>query len=150
MLVETGENKILLDTGPGTMRRLLEAGSEIFDVTHVLLSHFHPDHTGELASFLFSNKYPDGARREKTLAIVGGPGFEDFFRALTGVYGDWIQLSGDPSENHGAARPDRSLHRDRILPIGDRACKPPAGKPGLQNHRAGRKQHRLFRGHGLQ
>ena len=95
VLVETGENKILLDAGPGTMRRLLEAGIEIFDVTHVLLSHFHPDHTGELASFLFSNKYPDGTRRKKTLAIVGGPGFEDFFDAVIGLYGDWIQLPGD-------------------------------------------------------
>lgn len=91
--VETGASHILLDVGAGTMRRLMEAGYGVFAISHILLTHFHPDHTGELVSFLFSNKYPDSSLREKPLTLVGGPGFLNFFKGLVGVYGTWIQLS---------------------------------------------------------
>ena len=53
VLMKAGDNILLFDSGAGTMRRLLEAGIEIYDVSFVFFSHFHPDHTGELASFLF-------------------------------------------------------------------------------------------------
>jgi ribonuclease BN (tRNA processing enzyme) len=77
------------------MRRLLEAGITVHRVTHVCISHFHPDHTGELAPFIFANKYPDVARRQTPLTLIGGPGFDDFLTRLKGVYGRWIQLDGD-------------------------------------------------------
>ncbi|MFZ5573284.1 MAG: MBL fold metallo-hydrolase [Thermodesulfobacteriota bacterium] len=92
VLVETGTETILLDAGPGTMRRLLEHGTTVFDVTHIFFSHFHPDHTGELATFLFANNYPDSTRRKNNLTISGGPGFRKFFSGLEQVYGNWIRL----------------------------------------------------------
>ncbi len=84
----------LLDCGPGTMRRLLEAGFSVFDITHLGISHLHPDHSGELVSFLFANKYPDPARRAQALALIGGDGFTAFFQQLQGIYGQWIDLAG--------------------------------------------------------
>lgn len=95
LLVETGRSKLLFDCGPGTMRRLLEAGVEIFDISHIFLSHFHPDHSGELAPFLFSNKYPDGTRRKSPLTIAAGKGFCDFFEGLKKVYKNWIEPAPD-------------------------------------------------------
>jgi ribonuclease BN (tRNA processing enzyme) len=92
VLMRTGDDILLFDTGAGTMRRLLEAGVEIFDVSFVFYSHFHPDHTGELASFLFSNKYPDGSYRKKPLTLVAGKGFLKFYENLRLVYGHWIEL----------------------------------------------------------
>lgn len=94
VLITFAETVFLLDCGPGTMRRMLEAGVSIFDVTHVGISHFHPDHTGELVPFLFANKYPDGSRRKKALTLIGGPGFKNFFKQLGEVYGDWIDGAG--------------------------------------------------------
>jgi ribonuclease BN (tRNA processing enzyme) len=91
-LMRTGGNILLFDSGVGTMRRLLEAGVEIFDVSFIFYSHFHPDHTGELAPFLFSNKYPDGSRRKKPLTLVAGNGFLKFYKNLKLVYGHWIEL----------------------------------------------------------
>ena len=91
-LMRTGDNILLFDSGVGTMRRLLEAGVEIFDVSFIFYSHFHPDHTGELAPFLFSNKYPDGSRRKKPLTLVAGNGFLKFYKNLKLVYGHWIEL----------------------------------------------------------
>jgi ribonuclease BN (tRNA processing enzyme) len=83
---------LLFDTGPGTMRRLLEAGVEIFDVSYVFYSHFHPDHTGELVPFIFATKYPDASKRKRPLSLVAGKGFINFFNGLKAVYGEWIEL----------------------------------------------------------
>jgi ribonuclease BN (tRNA processing enzyme) len=92
VLIKTGSNLLLFDSGAGTIRRLLETGHDIYDVSFVFYSHFHPDHTGELASFLFSNKYPDGSRRKIPLTLAAGRGFSEFFKNLKRVYGQWIEL----------------------------------------------------------
>lgn len=91
-MIKTGKARILLDCGPGTMRRLLEAGSSIHEVTHLFLSHFHPDHSSELVPFLFSTKYPDRGPRSEPLTIVAGKGFLNFFDGLKNVYGNWIDI----------------------------------------------------------
>jgi ribonuclease BN (tRNA processing enzyme) len=90
--MKTGGENLLFDCGPGTMRRLLEVDVSIFDISHLFLSHFHPDHIGELASFLFALKYPAPSSQNKPLTIVAGQGFRSFFERLKTVYGDWIVL----------------------------------------------------------
>ncbi|MDF1593050.1 MAG: ribonuclease Z [Desulfobacterales bacterium] len=92
-LVRVNNSRLLFDLGPGTMRRLLEADTRIHDVGYIFFSHFHPDHTGELVSFLFSSKYPGTRRRNSPLTIVAAKGFSDFFSGLKQVYGEWIDLS---------------------------------------------------------
>lgn len=92
VLVETGSARILLDLGPGTIRRLLEYGLTIFDVTHIALSHFHPDHTSDLVPLVFATKYPDGLRRKKQLVVLGGMGLETLYQGLRAAYGNWIVL----------------------------------------------------------
>jgi ribonuclease BN (tRNA processing enzyme) len=93
--MRTGAQNLLFDCGPGTMRRLLEIGVSIFDISHIFLSHFHPDHSGELASFLFALKYPAPSRQKMPLTLVAGKGFNAFFERLKAVYGHWIQLPAD-------------------------------------------------------
>jgi ribonuclease BN (tRNA processing enzyme) len=95
VLIQDGNQKVLLDCGPGTMRRLLEAGVSIFDLTYLCFSHFHPDHTGELVPFLFATKYPDASQRKKPLTIVAGQGLRAFYDGLRAVYGPWIELPSD-------------------------------------------------------
>ncbi len=92
ILVVTPAQHILLDVGPGTLRRLLEAGHHMALVDHIFLSHFHPDHTGELATFLFASKYPADRRRATPLHLAGGPGMAEFFKRLESLYGHWIRL----------------------------------------------------------
>jgi ribonuclease BN (tRNA processing enzyme) len=94
VLVETGGRKWLIDSGAGTLRRLLEAGTTIFELSYLMYSHLHPDHTADLVPLLFATKYPDGGRTEP-LTLIAGRGFADFFQRLRQVYGHWIDIGED-------------------------------------------------------
>ena len=100
LLVETGQARILMDLGRGTMDRLLTYGVTIFELTHICLSHFHPDHTSELVPLLFATKYPDGRARKQPLHLIGGPGLISFYQGLQAAYGRWIVLPEEQLEIH--------------------------------------------------
>jgi ribonuclease BN (tRNA processing enzyme) len=93
VLMQIGASRLLFDSGPGTMRRLLETQTTIFDITHIFYSHFHPDHTAEFVPFIFATKYPDGNRRQIALTVSGGRGLLNFYERLKSVYGQWIELT---------------------------------------------------------
>ena len=93
VLMQIGNARLLFDSGPGTIRRLLEAGTTIFDLDFIFYSHFHPDHSAELVPLLFATKYPDGDRRRSRLTITAGRGLAHFFAGLKAVYGKWIELA---------------------------------------------------------
>ncbi len=107
LLMTAGTSKLMFDVGPGSMRRLLEAGVRVQEISHLCVTHFHPDHTGELAPLIFANKYPDASLRREPLTILGGPGFIDFMTRLEGVYGHWIRLEGGALELVEAAAGER-------------------------------------------
>ncbi|MFP4307557.1 MAG: MBL fold metallo-hydrolase [Desulfococcaceae bacterium] len=94
-LLRAGGQTLLVDVGPGTSRRLMEAGVPVQSVSALLLTHFHPDHSGELAGFLFSNKYAREPARTVPLELVGGRGFSEFFLGLNELYQGWIDLGSD-------------------------------------------------------
>ena len=98
LLVETGEARILMDLGRGTMDRLLTYGVTIFELTHICLSHFHPDHTSELVPLIFATKYPDNRVRKHPLHLIGGPGLLSFYQGLQAAYGHWIVLPDEQLE----------------------------------------------------
>ncbi len=110
LLMTVGTSHLLFDIGPGSMRRLLEAGVQVQDLSHVCISHFHPDHTGELAPLIFANKYPDANRRQSPLTLIGGPGFRNFMMRLEAVYGDWIRLADGMLQVIEAAPADGFKH----------------------------------------
>jgi len=92
VLLEIGQKKLLLDSGPGTMRRLLRATTTIFELSYIFYSHLHPDHTGELVSLLFASKYPESTHRQNPLTIIAGKGFLEFYKGLRNVYRQWIDI----------------------------------------------------------
>jgi ribonuclease BN (tRNA processing enzyme) len=95
LLMKAGDFNFLFDCGAGTMGRLLETGMNIHAIDAIFLSHFHPDHTGELASFLFATKYPNPGQRRKPLKIVAGKGISRFYKGLKQAYGEWIALASN-------------------------------------------------------
>jgi ribonuclease BN (tRNA processing enzyme) len=92
IMVRVADCLILLDTGPGTLLRMAQAGESINSVTHLFYSHLHIDHTADLAPFLFAVKYGGFHETKKPFTALGGRGFADFYKNLQGVYGDWLTL----------------------------------------------------------
>lgn len=91
-LLRVGGDALVLDSGPGTMRRLLRAGVRHDEVTHLLYTHNHLDHTAELAAWLFTGNIPALARR-KPLTILGSAAFMRMLSSLRGLYGHWLDAS---------------------------------------------------------
>ena len=46
-LIEIGDDRIVMDHGPGSHHRLIESGTRAVDISHVFLSHLHYDHCME-------------------------------------------------------------------------------------------------------
>jgi ribonuclease BN (tRNA processing enzyme) len=93
-VIRTGDRLLLLDSGSGTLRRMLEAGIEFKEVDYLLYSHFHPDHTADLVPFLFASNYGSDEARTRDLTIIGPVGMAAFYEKLKGIYGTWIAPRG--------------------------------------------------------
>jgi len=90
LLIKACEQSILMDSGSGTLAKMLRAGVTYKEVDAVLYSHIHPDHCADLVPLIFACKYHEDPRT-RDLLILGGRGFRDYFEKLRGVYGNWIE-----------------------------------------------------------
>jgi len=88
-LLKAGKYLFLIDSGPGTLTRVLKAGHTLNQIDGLFYTHIHPDHISDLVPFLFSSKYSHPKRRKK-LMIAGGRGFKIFFDQLSRVYRGWL------------------------------------------------------------
>src|SRR4030043_254397 len=94
LVVVTEGSRILIDSGPATLRRMLEVGLTYQDMDLLLYTHIPPDHVSDLVPFLFASKYSD-LPRKRDLLCVGGPGFRRYFNKIKKVYGSWIASDVD-------------------------------------------------------
>ena len=94
--VARGDVRMLLDCGAGTLHRLAEFGLPWHQVSHVVLSHFHPDHWGELPMLVYALKYTTVPPRSEPLVILGPPGVVQHMRAVAEGFGSWLLDPGFP------------------------------------------------------
>ena len=94
--VNQGDLRILLDCGAGALHRLAEFGLPWQHVTHVVLTHFHPDHFGELPMLVFALKHAAQPPRTDPLVILGPPGTVRLVKALAQGFGAWLLDPGFP------------------------------------------------------
>ena len=90
LLLVSESSKILIDSGSGTLRRMLEVGITYQDIDLLLYTHTHPDHIADLVPILFACKYAENPR-QRELQCLGGPGFFEYFEKLNTLYGLWIK-----------------------------------------------------------
>lgn len=55
-VIESGNSKILIDTGDSVCKALLKSGCIFTDITDIIFTHFHADHVGGIASLLTQMK----------------------------------------------------------------------------------------------
>ena len=89
VLVVIGSQVIVVDMGPGVLRRLAQAGYGPDQITTVLITHFHTDHTADLAALLFALRNPKLATRPP-LTILGPHGLIGLIEGLTAVW-PWLR-----------------------------------------------------------
>jgi len=90
---EWGGELLVFDLGSGALRGMLRAGLDPLEADRVFVTHFHPDHTVDLAALLFSVRYGSEIPRDRPLRVCGPEPFAAFWESLCRVWGEWI--SGD-------------------------------------------------------
>ena len=89
-LLEAGANVLLLDAGPGAVHGMARHGKPWWRITHVVFTHYHADHFGDLPHLLFALKWAAPSPRSQPLHVLGPPGLLDRVRALQSAFGDFI------------------------------------------------------------
>lgn len=102
-----GGEAVLVDPSAGSIQRMAECGIPLERLSHVLFSHYHPDHTGDLGPILFALRNPRYRERPRPLKLIGPRGLRKLLRDLAGVYGHFIDAAKDAevTELGGAGGP---------------------------------------------
>lgn len=88
--LKTKAGTLLLDVGASIVLRVAQENLDWVNLDAIWISHFHLDHVGGLAPFLFGTKYaPQTQTRRKPLTIFAPVGFEKLLREMSeaGDYG---------------------------------------------------------------
>ncbi|MEM4662669.1 MAG: MBL fold metallo-hydrolase [Candidatus Diapherotrites archaeon] len=87
-LVESGKAKLIVDLGSGAFLNLKKA-SDMMEISNVLLTHYHPDHTSDLATFLeykIVMQKSLGSKSLPQLNVLGPKGLNDFLAKLNETF----------------------------------------------------------------
>lgn len=95
-LVEAGRTRVLLDVGAGAVHNLARQGKPWWDVSHVVLSHYHVDHLGGLPHLLFALRWGSPEPRTRPLTIIGPPGLETRIHHLSEAFGSFFRTQDFP------------------------------------------------------
>lgn len=75
--VESEKGSLLLDCSASAIHRMAQEGLDWANLDAIWVSHFHLDHCGGLAPFLFATKYaPETQNRKKPLRVFGSAGIK--------------------------------------------------------------------------
>ncbi len=81
--LETQSGSILFDCSASAVHRMAQENLDWANLDAIWISHFHLDHIGGLAPFLFGTKYaPETQSRKKPLKIFGAKGLKKIVKAF--------------------------------------------------------------------
>ena len=87
-LLESGDVTLLVDCGSGVTFRMAELGLPWERITHVALTHFHADHTSDLATLIYGWRYGLLPPRSAPVHLIGPEGLAERLAAMIGAYGE--------------------------------------------------------------
>lgn len=102
-LVQYRGRSFLMDSGSGTVDRLIRHGIIPHDLDGIFYTHLHLDHTADLFPLLFSLRNSGEFKRNRDIKIHGPPGFRAFYDHLAQVYGRWVLSSSYAIKVHEIA-----------------------------------------------
>ena len=95
-LVEAGDARLLFDCGPGAAHTMARLGVDWWGITHVVLTHFHLDHIGDLPTLIFAWRHARLEPRAAPLTIVGPAGTQALLTRWAAALGAWLDTPGFP------------------------------------------------------
>lgn len=87
LLVEAAGVRLLVDCGSGVVFRCAQLGVPWQQFTHVALTHFHADHTNDLANLIYAWRYGQLPPREAPLELIGPPGLRTRVAGMVAAFG---------------------------------------------------------------
>jgi len=116
--VKVKDTNILLDAGSGQLRQLARIGITADDIDIIFLSHYHIDHTAEIAPILFAKRHSLKVPK-KHLSIYGPPELETLFNGLVQLYADSVEPDGYQLSLFEYSDSEIELNgfRVRVLPV---------------------------------
>ncbi len=85
--VETEKGSLMMDFSASAIHRIAQEGLDWTALDAIWISHFHLDHIGGLAPFLFGTKYaPEMQTRTKPLRIFGAKGLQKILKIYDEAY----------------------------------------------------------------
>lgn len=96
LFLETATTRTLVDCGPGAVHHMARFGLPWPRLDHVVISHFHNDHIGDIPALLFALKWGTKQSRTDPIHVWGPDGTGDRLRAMAGAFGDHVDDPGFP------------------------------------------------------
>lgn len=106
--LEAAATRVLLDCGPGAVHHMARFGLPWARIDHLVISHFHNDHIGDLPMLFFALKWGLGERRTEPIRLWSPPGLPDRLEHMAAAFGDHVADPGFPVEIHELT-PSRSV-----------------------------------------
>ncbi len=95
-LLDAGDARILLDCGSGVVHRMATVGVDWFGITHLVLTHFHPDHILDVPTLFYAWRYGTLPPRQEPVELIGPPGTDALLGRMSELIGDDLRAKGFP------------------------------------------------------
>jgi ribonuclease BN (tRNA processing enzyme) len=86
-LIEVGDVRLLIDCGSAVVLRMAELGLPWQAITHVAITHFHADHTTDIATLIYGWRYGMLPPRSEPVELIGPPGFVALLESMKATFG---------------------------------------------------------------
>jgi ribonuclease BN (tRNA processing enzyme) len=93
-VLEVGGLRVLLDCGAGVVHGMARQGVEWRGITHLVLTHFHNDHIGDVPMLFFAWKHGMWPGRAKPLTVIGPEGTGRLLDRMADVFGGHLRDFG--------------------------------------------------------
>jgi ribonuclease BN (tRNA processing enzyme) len=90
-LLETGRLRMLLDCGPGVVHGMARLEVDWRGITHLVLTHFHNDHIGDVPMLFFAWKHGMRPARRDPLTVIGPVGTRRLLERMADVFGGHLR-----------------------------------------------------------